>query len=191
MSKPTGSKGRGRSRSNNSKRSIGRSNNHDSQIGRNRGNPQQMMDKYLSLARDSLSQGDRVSAENFFQHADHYQRVVTEKNEKQESRRRSVHQQNGENNTNNVEKKPVNNSVGSNNLENNSQKPVTDKTSNHLSVSSNNLDDTHDSKVKNKIGNSSDSKADKPNDLSGADSVVVLKSEKKMAVPPISNKSDK
>ena len=97
MSKPTGSKGRGRSRSNNSKRSIGRSNNHDSQIGRNRGNPQQMMDKYLSLARDSLSQGDRVSAENFFQHADHYQRVVTEKNEKQESRRRSVHQQNGEN----------------------------------------------------------------------------------------------
>ena len=190
MSKPTGSKGRGRSRSNNSKRSIGRSNNHDSQIGRNRGNPQQMMDKYLSLARDSLSQGDRVSAENFFQHADHYQRVVTEKNEKQESRRRSVHQQNGENNTNNVEKKPVNNSVGSNNLEN-SQKPVTDNTSNHLSVSSNNLDDTHDSKVKNKIGNSSDSKADKPNDLSGADSVVVLKSEKKMAVPPISNKSDK
>jgi len=191
MSKPTGSKGRGRSRSNNSKRSIGRSNNHDSQIGRNRGNPQQMMDKYLSLARDSLSQGDRVSAENFFQHADHYQRVVTEKNEKQESRRRSVHHQNGENNTNNVDKKPANNSVGSNNLENNSLKPSIEKTSNDLSVSSNNLVDTHDNKVKNNIDNSLDSKANKSTNLSGEDTVVVIKSEKKTAVPPVSDKSSK
>ena len=84
MSKTSGSKGRGRNRSNSSKRSPGRSNMHDSQSGRNRGNAQQLLDKYLSLARDSLSQGDRVAAENFFQHADHFQRIITEKNEKLE-----------------------------------------------------------------------------------------------------------
>lgn len=42
-----------------------------------RGNAHQMMDKYLSLARDASSQGDRVAAENYFQHADHYYRVMS------------------------------------------------------------------------------------------------------------------
>ncbi|MGB0695301.1 MAG: DUF4167 domain-containing protein [Rhodospirillaceae bacterium] len=41
-----------------------------------RGNAQQIVEKYLSLARDSVSQGDRVLAENYFQHADHYQRIL-------------------------------------------------------------------------------------------------------------------
>ena len=78
MSKTSGSKGRGRNRSNSSKRSPGRSNMYDSQSGRNRGNAQQLLDKYLSLARDSLSQGDRVAAENFQQHAEHYSRLLIE-----------------------------------------------------------------------------------------------------------------
>ncbi|VBB68963.1 hypothetical protein RIEGSTA812A_PEG_436 [invertebrate metagenome] len=34
------------------------------------------MDKYLALARDASSSGDRVLAENYFQHADHYYRVI-------------------------------------------------------------------------------------------------------------------
>ena len=97
MSKTSGSKGRGRNRNNSSKRPSGRSNIHDSQQGRNRGNAQQLLDKYLSLARDSLSQGDRIAAENFFQHADHFQRIITEKNEKLEMRRRSNQHSNGEN----------------------------------------------------------------------------------------------
>ncbi|MFN3075562.1 MAG: DUF4167 domain-containing protein [Alphaproteobacteria bacterium] len=41
-----------------------------------RGNAHQMMDKYLSLARDASSQGDRVLAEHYFQHADHYYRIM-------------------------------------------------------------------------------------------------------------------
>jgi len=33
-------------------------------------------EKYLTMARDALSDGDRVLAENYFQHADHYLRVI-------------------------------------------------------------------------------------------------------------------
>ena len=41
------------------------------------GNAHQMMEKYLAMARDAASQGDRVLAENYFQHADHYYRVMS------------------------------------------------------------------------------------------------------------------
>lgn len=41
-----------------------------------RGNPQQIVEKYLTLARDAYSAGDRVSAENYYQHAEHYYRVL-------------------------------------------------------------------------------------------------------------------
>ena len=41
-----------------------------------RGNPQQFVDKYLSLAREAASSGDPVSAESYYQYADHYYRLV-------------------------------------------------------------------------------------------------------------------
>ena len=44
--------------------------------GRIRGNAHQVMEKYLMLARDASSQGDRVAAENFYQHAAHYFRLL-------------------------------------------------------------------------------------------------------------------
>lgn len=34
-------------------------------------------DKYLNLARDAMASGDRVEAENFLQHAEHYYRVLS------------------------------------------------------------------------------------------------------------------
>lgn len=46
--------------------------------GKVRGTPQQIIDKYLSLARDAQTSGDRVVAENFLQHAEHYQRILVE-----------------------------------------------------------------------------------------------------------------
>lgn len=46
--------------------------------GRVRGTPQQIIDKYISLAHDSQLSGDRVSAENFQQHAEHYSRILSE-----------------------------------------------------------------------------------------------------------------
>jgi len=43
-----------------------------------RGTPQQIIEKYLSLARDAQTSGNRVIAENFLQHAEHYQRFLVE-----------------------------------------------------------------------------------------------------------------
>lgn len=41
-----------------------------------RGNPQQYVDKYLNLARDATASGDPISAESYYQYADHYYRMV-------------------------------------------------------------------------------------------------------------------
>jgi hypothetical protein len=46
-----------------------------------RGNAYQVLEKYLQLARDAGTAGDRIAAENFLQHADHYYRVVASMNE--------------------------------------------------------------------------------------------------------------
>ena len=44
--------------------------------GKIRGTAQQVLDRYLVLGRDASSSGDPVSAEGFFQHAEHYQRLL-------------------------------------------------------------------------------------------------------------------
>jgi hypothetical protein len=41
-----------------------------------RGTAAQVLEKYQALARDAQSAGDRVMAENFLQHAEHYQRLL-------------------------------------------------------------------------------------------------------------------
>ena len=41
-----------------------------------RGNAQHIADKYLTLSRDAQSSGDRVMAENYLQHAEHYMRII-------------------------------------------------------------------------------------------------------------------
>jgi len=41
-----------------------------------RGTANQIYDKYTALARDASSSGDRVKAENYLQHAEHYFRVI-------------------------------------------------------------------------------------------------------------------
>lgn len=46
--------------------------------GKVRGTPQQIIDKYLLLARDAQLSNDRVAAENFLQHAEHYTRTLAE-----------------------------------------------------------------------------------------------------------------
>lgn len=43
-----------------------------------RGTPQQIIDKYLSLARDAQLSNDRVAEQAFFQHAEHYTRMLGE-----------------------------------------------------------------------------------------------------------------
>jgi hypothetical protein len=41
-------------------------------------------DKYLEKAKEAMSEGDRVLAENYFQHADHYSRIVLEAEERRQ-----------------------------------------------------------------------------------------------------------
>ncbi len=41
-----------------------------------RGTAQQVLEKYLVLARDASSAGDRILAEGYFQHAEHYYRIL-------------------------------------------------------------------------------------------------------------------
>jgi hypothetical protein len=46
-----------------------------------RGNAYQINEKYIALARDANSAGDRVLAESYLQHAEHYQRLINEMTE--------------------------------------------------------------------------------------------------------------
>ena len=48
-----------------------------------RGTAQQLFEKYLQLGRDATSGGDRVTAEAFFQHAEHYFRILNAMNQAQ------------------------------------------------------------------------------------------------------------
>ena len=41
-----------------------------------RGTPSHIAEKYLQLARDAQTSGDPVAAENYFQHAEHYLRMI-------------------------------------------------------------------------------------------------------------------
>lgn len=42
-----------------------------------RGSASQVLEKYLALARDASASGDRIAAENYFQHAEHYYRILS------------------------------------------------------------------------------------------------------------------
>lgn len=55
--------------------------------GKVRGTPQQIIEKYLGLARDATLGNDQVAAENFYQHAEHYVRLLAEAQREIESRR--------------------------------------------------------------------------------------------------------
>jgi len=46
-----------------------------------RGTAQQLSEKYLQLGRDATSGGDRVMAESYFQHAEHYFRILNAMNQ--------------------------------------------------------------------------------------------------------------
>jgi hypothetical protein len=46
-----------------------------------RGAPHQIVERYIALAREASTGGDRVAAENLYQHAEHYFRVMNAANE--------------------------------------------------------------------------------------------------------------
>ena len=59
--------------------------------GKVRGTPQQIIEKYMTFFRDSQLSGDRIAAENFQQHAEHYIRLLSEAL-KEQSERKEQHE---------------------------------------------------------------------------------------------------
>ncbi len=45
--------------------------------GRNNHNASKLIEKYNNLAREALSTGDKILSENYFQHADHFTRILS------------------------------------------------------------------------------------------------------------------
>mgnify|MGYP002641262760 CR=1 FL=1 len=74
---------------NNSSKRLGGKSSYDSNgpDGKVRGTAQQVLEKYQALGRDASSAGDRVSAEAYFQFAEHYYRVVNLEGGGSQSRR--------------------------------------------------------------------------------------------------------
>ena len=46
--------------------------------GRNNHNASKLIEKYNNLAREALSIGDKIMSENYFQHADHFSRILSD-----------------------------------------------------------------------------------------------------------------
>ena len=46
--------------------------------GRNNHNAPKLIEKYSNLAREALSSGDKILSENYFQHADHFTRILND-----------------------------------------------------------------------------------------------------------------
>ena len=46
--------------------------------GRNNHNESKLIEKYSNLAREALSSGDKILSENYFQHADHFTRILND-----------------------------------------------------------------------------------------------------------------
>ena len=50
--------------------------------GRNNHNASKLIEKYNDLATEALASGDKILSENYFQHADHFTRVIEEQDRK-------------------------------------------------------------------------------------------------------------
>ena len=77
--------------------------------GRNNINASKLIEKYSNLAREALSGGDKILSENYFQHADHFTRILND----QDAQRKL----NSSNNTNNSQKNVVEVNKEQNNVE--------------------------------------------------------------------------
>ena len=62
--------------------------------GRNNHNASKLIEKYNDLAREALSKGDKILSENYFQHADHFARILHERETTKLSRNKDSENQN-------------------------------------------------------------------------------------------------
>jgi len=73
--------------------------------GRNNHNAPKLIEKYNDLAREALSNGDKILSENYLQHADHFQRIL---NEKERFKKEKISESKSENNSAMIEENEVN-----------------------------------------------------------------------------------
>ena len=73
--------------------------------GRNNHNAPKLIEKYNDLAREALSNGDKILSENYLQHADHFTRIL---NEREGFRKEKFLENNSENNSEVSEEKTEN-----------------------------------------------------------------------------------
>ena len=80
--------------------------------GRNNHNAPKLIEKYNDLAREALSNGDKILSENYLQHADHFTRIL---NERESFRKEKISDNSLENNSDNNEQNIENSEQNSNN----------------------------------------------------------------------------
>ena len=64
--------------------------------GRNNHNAPKLIEKYENLAREALSSEDKILSENYFQHADHFTRILNEQEAYKKARYASTNETNKE-----------------------------------------------------------------------------------------------
>jgi len=97
--------------------------------GRNNHNAPKLIEKYNDLAREASSNGDKILSENYLQHADHFTRIL---NERESFKREKFAENKIQENENGIEEKlDINDEMSKNNLaEKNKSDPDVKKTEN-------------------------------------------------------------
>ena len=92
--------------------------------GRNNHNAPKLIEKYNDLAREALSNGDKILSENYLQHADHFTRIL---NERESFRKEKFSETKTENNSISIDE---NNDISPNNA----VKDVTDRSDDETKI---------------------------------------------------------
>ncbi len=90
--------------------------------GRNNHNASKLIEKYNNLAREALSTGDKILSENYFQHADHFTRILNE----QEVFKKSKFTENNQSNLDSVANNSKKDDASENTLKETSEKIQTE-----------------------------------------------------------------
>ena len=87
--------------------------------GRNNHNAPKLIEKYNDLAREALSNGDKILSENYLQHADHFTRIL---NERESYRREKSLQEKKEENGDTINQISNSDGIAEKNLDDNLSK---------------------------------------------------------------------
>ena len=92
--------------------------------GRNNHNAPKLIEKYNDLAREALSNGDKILSENYLQHADHFTRILNERESFRKEKFLENSSEVSEENTENSKETNGKDSVNNSGDENKTQKEV-------------------------------------------------------------------